>query len=216
MSDMPSLLSPSFALSADDPRREFVEMPLPFVPAGAIFDCDGTLADTMPLHYIAWRETLEPLGCPFPEDLFYAWGGVSALEIMHRLNRQHGLALPPEATAHAKEDNYRRLIPGVKPIEKVVAEARRLFELCPLAVGSGGMDGVVDETLRTLGIRDLFTTVITPEAVAHGKPAPDMFLLAAARMGVPSEGCVVFEDAPAGFEAAWSAGMRAVNVLRHL
>jgi beta-phosphoglucomutase-like phosphatase (HAD superfamily) len=203
-------------IPAGSSRREFLDMPVAVVPAGAIFDCDGTLADTMPLHYIAWREILDPLDCPFPEELFYAWGGVSALEIMERLNRQHGLSLPAAETAHAKEENYRRLIPQVKPIEKVVAEARRLYGQCPLSVASGGMDGVVEQTLNTLGIRDLFVTIITPEQVQYGKPAPDMCLLAAERMGVAPEGCVVYEDAPAGFEAAWAAGMRAVNILRHV
>lgn len=207
---------PPAPIPAGDPLREFVPMPLDFTPTGVIFDCDGTLADTMPLHYVAWRETLDPLNCPFPEELFYAWGGVSALEIMKRLIQQHGLSLDPAAVAHEKEENYRRLIPTVKPIERVVAEARRLHALCPLSVASGGMDGVVDETLRTLGIRDLFVTVVTPEQVRYGKPAPDMLLLAAERMKVAPEGCIVFEDAPAGFEAAWNAGMRAVNILLKL
>jgi HAD superfamily hydrolase (TIGR01509 family) len=202
--------------TAEDPATHLVSMPLPFVPAGAIFDCDGTLADTMPLHYRAWRQTLDPLGCPFPEEQFYAWGGVTAFEIIERLNDEHGLAMPVEATGLAKEENYRRLIPRVQPIPAVVAEARRLATLCPVAVASGGMREVVEETLRTLGLADLFPVLSTADDVLRGKPEPDVFLVAAKRLGVSPEGCVVYEDAPAGLEAARRAGMRAVNVLLYL
>jgi HAD superfamily hydrolase (TIGR01509 family) len=202
--------------TAEDPAAHLVPMPLPFTPAGAIFDCDGTLADTMPLHYLAWRETLDPLGCPFPEEQFYAWGGVTAFEIVERLNDEHGMAMPVEATALAKEENYRRLVPQVQPIPAVVAEARRLAALCPVAVASGGIREVVQETLRTLGLADLFPILATADDVLRGKPEPDVFLVAAKRLGVLPEGCVVYEDSPAGIEAARRAGMRAVNVLLYL
>jgi len=196
---------------------DFLPIPLPVVPAGAIFDCDGTLADSMPLHYVAWHQTLEPLGLPFPEEQFYAWGGVTAREIIVRLNAEHGMSVPPGETAHAKEMAYAVLISQMKPLTKVVAEARRLNRLgVPLAVASGGMNSLVEETLRVLGIRDLFQTVAAAEDVQNGKPAPDVFLLAAERLGIPPEDCVVFEDAPAGFEAARRAGMRVVNVIPFL
>jgi beta-phosphoglucomutase-like phosphatase (HAD superfamily) len=191
-------------------------MPLPFTPVGAIFDCDGTLADTMPLHYRAWRETLDPLGCPFPEEQFYAWGGVTAFEIVERLNDEHGLAMPVEATALTKEENYSRLVPQVQPILAVVAEARRLSALCPVAVASGGIREVVEETLTTIGLRDLFPVLSTADDVLRGKPEPDIFLVAAERLGIAPEGCVVYEDSPAGIEAARRAGMKAVNVLLYL
>jgi HAD superfamily hydrolase (TIGR01509 family) len=191
-------------------------MPLDFVPAGAIFDCDGTLADTMPLHYVAWRETLDPLGCPFPEEQFYAWGGVTAFEIVERLNDEHGLSIPVEATALAKEETYRHLVPRVQPIPAVVAEARRLATLCPVAVASGGIREVVGETLTTLGLRDLFPVLATADDVLRGKPEPDVFLVAAERLGVSPEGCVVYEDSPAGIEAARRAGMKAINILLYL
>jgi HAD superfamily hydrolase (TIGR01509 family) len=205
-------------IPADADRAHLIPMPIDFVPAGAIFDCDGTLADTMPLHYRAWRQTLDAYGLPhvFPEEQFYAWGGVTAVEIMRRLNEQHGLSVPPEEAAHRKEATYSHLIPYLTPIGKVLDEARRLHGKCPLAIASGGMHAVVEETLRTLGIRDLFAAVATADDVARGKPEPDVFLLAAERMGVPASGCVVYEDAPAGIEAARRAGMKAVNVLDYL
>jgi HAD superfamily hydrolase (TIGR01509 family) len=195
-----------------------IPMPIDFIPAGAIFDCDGTLADTMPLHFQAWRQTLDEMVLPhvFPVEQFYAWGGVTAVEIMRRLNTQHGLDYVPEEVAHRKEETYTLLIPQVQPIEKVVAEARRLYGKCPLSVASGGMRSVVEETLQTLGLRDLFVAIATADDVQRGKPEPDVFLLAAERMGVAADGCVVYEDAPAGIEAARRAAMKAVNILHYL
>ncbi len=199
--------------AAEAATEHLVTLPYDFVPGGAIFDCDGTLADTMPLHFRAWSETLAPTGCPFPEELFYAWGGVTAREIAVRLNEKYGCALDPDAIAHAKEETYRLLIPQVGPIAAIVAEVHRLHERrCPLAVASGGMGLVVEETLRILNLRAFFETVVAAEDYEQGKPAPDIFLLAARRLGVPAESCIVYEDSPAGLLAAHRAGMRAVDV----
>lgn len=198
------------------PETHLVTLPYDFVPGGAIFDCDGTLADTMPLHYQAWCDTLAPSGCPFPEETFYEWGGVTAEEIVVRLNALHGHTLDPAETAHFKEHLYRTLIPRVGPVAAIIAEARRLHGRCPLAVASGGMRVMVEETLETLGIRGLFDTVVAAEDVQRGKPDPEPFLLAAERIGVPPQDCLVYEDSPAGLEAARRAGMRAVDIRPHL
>lgn len=207
------------AVTLDTPPLLLLPLPLPEIPKAAIFDCDGTLADTMPLHYGAWREMLDSLGLPlpvFPVEQFYAWGGVTAKEIMQRLNAIHGTGFDPEEVAHRKEMLYRKLIPTVQPIEKVVAEARRFHGVCPIAVASGGMRVLVLETLANIGVSDLFEVVVGSEDVREGKPAPEVFLTAAGRLGVPAEDCVVYEDAPAGLEAARRAGMRAVNVVDYL
>jgi beta-phosphoglucomutase family hydrolase len=210
--------TPVPAVTDNEPALVLLDMPLPSIPKAAIFDCDGTLADTMPLHYDAWRETLDGLGLPdvFPTEQFYAWGGVPAREIVQRLNAIHGTQLTPETVAHTKEMLFRKLIPTVKPIEKVVTEARRFYGKCPIAVASGGMRVLVLETLETIGVSDLFEIVVGSEDVREGKPAPEVFLTAAARLGVEPSGCVVYEDAPAGLEAARRAGMQAVNVLDFL
>ena len=201
----------------NDTNRHLLTLPYDFVPGAAIFDCDGTLADTMPLHYRAWCDTLAPTGCPFPEEIFYEWGGVTAEEIVERLNALQGHTMDPPGTAHAKEHLYRTLIPQVGPVAAIVAEARRLHAAgCPLAVASGGMRVMVKETLETLGIRPLFQTIVAAEDVRRGKPDPEPFLLAAERLGVAPGECVVYEDSPAGLEAARRAGMRAVDVRPHL
>lgn len=199
------------------PTEHLIPMPLAELPAGAIFDCDGTLVDTMPLHFVAWRRVLDDLGhvTIFPETQFYEWGGTPAKEILERLNEIHGLTLPPHETANIKEEVYQTLIPQVKPLLFVIEEARRLHAAgVPLAVASGGRRDVVIESLEVVGIRDLFGPIVGSEDVAHGKPAPDVFLRAAELLGLAPDTCVVYEDAPAGLLAAQRAGMKAVDITR--
>jgi haloacid dehalogenase superfamily, subfamily IA, variant 3 with third motif having DD or ED len=203
----------------DAAALELEPLPLPYLPGAAIFDCDGTLADTMPIHYRAWRETLDSLGAAhvFPEEQFYAWGGVTAAEIVARLNARHGLTLAVEETAHLKEETYRRLMPELRAIPSVVAEARRFREAgIPLAVASGGRRDLVEQTLRILGVRDWFGAVVGSEDVQHGKPDPEVFLTAANGIGAVPADCVVYEDADAGILAGQRAGMRVVDIRPYL
>ena len=186
------------------------------IPAGEfrafLFDCDGTLADTMPLHYQAWLEEVRARGGEFPEDLFYSLGGVPAPGVVEFLNHRYNLSMPVEETAAAKEQRFEHLIPQVRPIQAVVDFARSKSGRYPLAVGSGGMKSLVVATLEALGIREHFQAVVTYEDVAHPKPAPDTYLEAARRLGVPPETCLVFEDTPLGLQCAKNAGMQCVLV----
>jgi HAD superfamily hydrolase (TIGR01509 family) len=177
-----------------------------------IFDCDGTLADTMPLHYQAWLTALGRLGCPFPEDLFYSLGGVPAPGVVEFLNARHGFAMPVAATAKYKEALFEKLIPQVKPIPEVIAFMDSLAGRYPLAVASGGLKPLVLATLEALGIRQRFQAVVTYEDVAHGKPAPDTYLEAARQLGVDPARCLVFEDTPLGIDSGVAAGMQTVLV----
>ena len=200
----------------DIPTDHLVQMPLDFMPGGLIFDCDGTLADTMPLHYLAWREMLDAETTPglyFPEAQFYAWGGVSAREILERLNDDHGLSLEVAKLTHEKEMMYQKRIPTLTPILPVIAEVERFYGKIPMAVVSGGMRALVEESLDVLKIRDKFVTVIGSEEVSRSKPDPEGMLKAAQIMGVAPKNCVVYEDAPMGILAAHRAGMQCVNVL---
>ncbi len=195
-----------------NPDGFLLPLPYDFVPGAAIFDCDGTLADTMPLHYQAWTASLAPHGVPFAEDMFYEWGGVTTRDIVLRLNALHGSALDPDAFTHAKEEAYALLIPQVKVLALIEAEVKRLHGKCPLVVASGGLRPIIESTLDTIGLRAYFDAVVTSEDVARGKPEPDIFLRAAERAGVAPADCVVYEDSPSGLEAARRAGMRAVDV----
>ena len=180
--------------------------------AAYIFDCDGTLADTMPTHYRAWQAALGKYERNFPEAMFYELGGVPTGRIVEILNERHGLKLPVGATVAYKEAVFLELSPQIAAIEPVVALARQFYGVKPLAVASGGHRRIVMNTLRALGIVELFRAVVTSEDYQRGKPAPDPFLEAALRLNVPPERCLVFEDTATGIAAATAAGMQSVLV----
>lgn len=177
-----------------------------------IFDCDGTLADTMPLHHQAYLDILRPLGFDFPEELFYSLGGIPAEGVLEILNARFGWTIPVAEVAARKEARFGELIPLVKPIAPVVDFLHSVAGRLPVAVASGGMKPLVLATLDALGIREHFQAVVTYEDVAHPKPAPDTYLEAARRLGVEPAACLVFEDTPLGIEAATAAGMQSVLV----
>jgi len=177
-----------------------------------IFDCDGTLADTMGLHYDAWKMVLEPHGADLPEDLYYAWGGRPTREIVEALNEMQGLYMDPEAMTHHKEGLYHTLLPEVKAIEPVVDFARKMHGKKPLAVASGGGRKAVHATLESLGLIQLFDAIVTSEDYRNGKPSPDPYLEAARRLGVVPSECLVFEDTEIGRQSAHAAGMQCVLV----
>lgn len=182
---------------------------------GYIFDCDGTLADTMPLHYRAWHKILAEHGMTFSETFFYELGGKPTELIFELLRRDHGLVLADAAAAiERKEEYFAALIHEVKPIEAVVAVALRWHGIVPLAVASGGLRRYVDLTLEAIGIRRLFDAVVCVEDYVRAKPHPDPFLEAARRLGVAPDGCLVFEDSALGVQAAAAAGMQSVFVPR--
>src|SRR5438093_1463348 len=151
------------------------ELKLPAGVEGVIFDCDGTLADTMPLHYRAWAETLALSGAEMSEALFYELGGVATEEIVRILNARHGYQLPVADTAAAKERRYEELLPEAPGIRPVVALARSLCGKVPLAVASGGIRRLVEKTLAALELTQCFQAIKTTEDVRSGKPAPDLF-----------------------------------------
>ncbi len=181
-------------------------------PRGIIFDCDGTLADNMPLHWRAWRTIAERHKLRFPEDRFYALGGVPSRDILKLLGGEQGVELDPIAVAHEKEAEYLPLIQQIEPMNSVVAVAREHFGRIPLAVASGGTQAIIQQVLQHLGIRHLFAAVVTSEDVANQKPAPDIFLEAARRIGVPPQFCRAYEDTELGLQAIRAAGMEAIDV----
>jgi HAD superfamily hydrolase (TIGR01509 family) len=181
---------------------------------GYIFDCDGTLADSMVVHYKAWLAALAAHGATFDFswELFTSRAGMTLPNTVRELNAQFGLALDPEAVTTSQRLEYERFLHTVQPIAAVVELALRVRASRPVSVASGGERNVVQRTLALIGLGQTFPVVVTAEDVSHGKPAPDMFLLAAERMGVPPGECVVFEDSVLGLEAAKRAKMAAVLV----
>lgn len=185
------------------------------IPEGTqalIFDCDGTLADTMPLHYEAWQATMAEFGGELPEDLFYAWAGVPARDIIQMLGKRLGKEWPVEEVRRRKMEHAMSRMELARPIEPVAAVAREYHGRLPMAVASGGTRLVVHAVLKAAGLEGLFAEVVTADDVARGKPAPDIFLETARRLGVEPAGCLVFEDGEPGIEAARAAGMPVVDV----
>lgn len=179
-----------------------------------IFDCDGTLVNSMPAHFAAWCDALAYYGAEnvFQEDVFYAMGGRPTTDIVAELNDEYGLRLSPSAVAMKKREAFLTRLGSVDEIEEVVAIARELRGRLPMAVATGGTRMVVEKTLQALELSDLFDEVVTSDEVPVGKPAPDVYLKAAELLGVAPEKCLAFEDAPAGITAAQRAGMRVVAV----
>ena len=179
-----------------------------------IFDCDGTLADSMMVHYEAWAAVFSRHGIDFDPVLYYELGGMPARELIPLLGQKFGVQMSVEETVQAKEMHYLANVSKVTPIHGVIEIARKARGTLPMAVASGGGRPAVTSTLKHLGILDWFEVCITSEDVAQGKPAPDCFLKAAMVMGVRPDRCLVFEDAPFGIAAAEAAGMVSVLVPR--
>ena len=177
-----------------------------------IFDCDGTLADTMPLHWRAWNAVTTRHGLHFPEERFYAMGGVPSRDILKLLREEQGLDIDPLTVAHEKEEVYLGIMHEVTLIDEVVAIALEHHGKIPMAVASGGNQKIISRVLEQLGIRHLFNAVVTSEMVQNQKPAPDIFLEAARRLGVEPQFCRGYEDTDLGMTAIRAAGMEAVDV----
>jgi len=179
---------------------------------GLIFDCDGTLVDTMPAHFRAWTVTSQKYGFSFPEPRFYALGGVPAPQIVALLAAEAGLTLDPHAVAEEKEQLYFSGLGEVQPIVAVAAIARQMFGQRPLAVATGSPRWAAERVLERTQLLSLFATVVAAGDVERPKPAPDIFLEAARRIGVPPQRCCVFEDGDPGIEGARAAGMAVVDI----
>jgi HAD superfamily hydrolase (TIGR01509 family) len=186
------------------------------LPSGSfrayLFDCDGTIADSMPLHYQAWKKALEEWNCDYEESLFYSWGGKPVRNIIADLNKMHGLNMQVDALAEKKEAFYLEQLPQLKAIPEVLEHIEAQYGRIPFAVVSGSRRDSVVGSLTVLGLLDKFDTIVTAEDYKNAKPAPDPFLLAADRLGIPPKDCLVFEDTDLGIQSATAAGMASVLV----
>jgi len=187
-------------------------MKLPSRIKGLVFDCDGTLANTMPLHWRAWQAITTKYKLHFPEDRFYSLGGVPSRDILQMLAKEQGVTFDHIQAAHEKENEYLPLMAQVEPIHAVVEIAQANYGKIPMAVASGGTQPIIVQVLEHLKIRHLFGAVVTSEMVKHQKPAPDIFVEAARRIGVDPKACRGYEDTDLGMTAIRAAGMEAVDV----
>lgn len=183
-----------------------------------LWDMDGTLIDSEQFHWISWRDTLAEEGITITHEQFLSSFGQRNDSI---LPQWLGAAASPERMAriaNAKEELYRNLVHrnGISPLPGVADWVRRLHKDGWLqAVASAAPRANIDAILEALSATDIFQAIVSAEDVHHGKPDPEVYLLAASRVGVPPERCIVVEDAVAGVEGARRAGMRSIGVSRN-
>jgi HAD superfamily hydrolase (TIGR01509 family) len=166
----------------------------------------------MPVHFLAWYETMSRYGISFAEDRFYSLGGMPSDRIIEMLSSEQGISLDARFVAHEKEQAFLERIEMLVPIEPVVEIVRQTRGIKPIAVASGGFRDVIMQQLLQVDMADWFDTVVTAEDTVRHKPEPDVFLEAARRLGVIAKECLVFEDADLGVEAALRAGMQCIDV----
>ena len=181
-------------------------------PQALVFDFDGTLVDSMPIHFRCWQQALKPFGLTLEHETFQNWGGVPTREIVRRLSVGQGVGVDEEEVIAAKEALTRAHAHEAVPIEPVLAIARTSRGVLPMAIATGGPRALVGPRMEALGIHGWFGAIVTADDVARGKPAPDPFLLAAKLLGVDPTRCRAYEDAPAGLASARAAGMEVIDV----
>jgi len=177
-----------------------------------IFDCDGTLADTMGLHWEAWQEAFTAIGERCPANFLDDLSGVPAEKIIEHLNESYGYDLDIKQFAKEKQRRVQRKLLRAKPIDPVVEIAKRYKNRFPMAVVSGGTKANVHLTLEAIGLENFFDPIITADDPVKPKPSPDIFLEAARRLNVEPQYCQVFEDSDLGIEGAQKAGMTVTDV----
>ena len=181
-------------------------------PRGLIFDFDGTLVNSMPLHWRAWDSVCQRHGIEFSEQRHNSLGGMPSRKILAMLKKEQGLDFDPAALSREKEEAYLPLMGEVKLIEPVAAIAREHRGKIPMSIATGGRTQFIEPLLEQVGIADWCCALVTSDDVVNPKPAPDTFLKAAALMGVPAEDCRAFEDTDLGLQSIRAAGMEAVDV----
>jgi HAD superfamily hydrolase (TIGR01509 family) len=188
------------------------------LPAGTfkayLFDCDGTIADSMPLHYRAWSQALAGWNCCLEERTFYQLGGMPVTEIVALLNQHHGLEMPPLEVARRKEEHYYRILSDLRPVPEVLEQIELSHGQIPFAVVSGSTRESVTASLAALDLLDRFDALVCAGDYTRCKPDPEPFLMAAEKLGVPPSECLVFEDTEIGIRSATAAGMASVRILQ--
>jgi len=181
-----------------------------------IFDLDGTLVDSMPLHYEAWKEVCAMKGLDFSEEEFYALAGVPSDRIFEIINERHGTDFDPKADSHLKEETYLRKIGKLKPVDIVFELAKEYHGKLPMSIGTGSPGKHSWEAVRAIGLDKYFNILVSKNDVTEGKPNPETFLKCAAAMNISPEFCQVFEDGDPGLQAAKTAGMIATDIRSYL
>ncbi len=182
---------------------------------GLIFDLDGTISDTMPIHFVAWRNAAARYGIDFTVELFGQLAGIPLYPTVEKLNELFGTNIDPQEMGDAKEEEYEKNMHLAKPIDPVVDIIKKYHGQIPMSVGTGGLKRLAKKTLELIDMDQYFDIIVAYEDVSNYKPHPETFLSCAQQMGVAPTDCLVFEDGILGMQAAETAGMMVVDVTKY-
>jgi len=191
-------------------------IPVPEHIRGLIFDCDGTLVDSMSLHMKAWEMAVRLFGAKFDPEFFFSKKGMRDTDIVAKFNLHFGKLFNSVDVVRAKDNYFLQHVDGVMPLHLVVDFVRRYHKVLPMAVASGGSREIVERELQVIGIVNFFDVILTADDPFKPKPFPDIFLEAARKIGVQPSLCQVFEDGDLGLQAAENAGMLATDIRRFM
>lgn len=182
---------------------------------GLIFDLDGTIADTMPIHYIAWKKTVARYGVELSYKIFYSLAGVPVYETVNELNKIFSVNMDAGLVSTEKEQEYERNMYLAKPIQPAIDLIKKYAGTLPLSIGTGTGRKIAEKTLEIIGIKSYFPIIVTSDDIKIGKPNPETFLQCAKLMNVEPSKCQVFEDSELGFQAARKAGMMMTDIKKY-
>lgn len=177
-----------------------------------IFDLDGTIANTMPNHFISWRKAVEPYGIDFNASLFMQLTGMPRTATIEKLNEMFGTEMNPYIVGKVKEDHFKTLVNLTEEIGVVTDVIRKYHTILPMSIGTGSTKNGAKKTLEVIGFENYFDIVVTADDIINHKPHPETFLRCAELMGVKPQDCVVFEDGILGMNAAENAGMMVIDI----
>jgi beta-phosphoglucomutase family hydrolase len=177
-----------------------------------IFDLDGTLSDSLPVHLATWNQIGDKYGFEFDPQIVHEMTGRPTIEFARRVVAQYKLPVDPADIVKQKQTSFWSMAHLLRPVEEVVSIVKNYYGKLPLAVGTGASRKSAEVQLKTLGLANYFDVIISADDVVSHKPNPDTFLECARLMKVEPEFCQVFEDGDLGILAAQKAGMMVVDV----
>lgn len=178
-----------------------------------IFDLDGTLSDSLPVHIATWHKICGELGCTFDERIAYEMTGMATISFAKRIINDNKLQdVDPVEIARRKQADFWENAHKVRPILPVVEVVKKYHKILPMAVGTGASRKSAELQLKIIQLTDYFDAIITANDVTKHKPNPDTFLKCAKQMNVSPRDCIVFEDGELGMQAAHTAGMSCIDV----
>ncbi len=183
---------------------------------GLIFDLDGTLSDSLPLHFKIWKIIGEKYGFTFDPTVMMTMTGMPTIAFAKRIVKENNLRENPEKLITLKQELFFENGHGLRPIQKIVDLVKAYHGKLPMAIGTGASRKSADFQLNTLGLKPYFELIVSADDVSKHKPFPDTFLACAKGMGIAPTHCQVFEDGDLGIQAAKDAGMFITDVRKHI